>query len=123
MQIVHRLDVGERRAHSVLYLGLVERGSGKLLLGGCEPQRTFGGGADADGDALRLAVVAERDLRRRRHKGEVAAPGIHFKKRDADLVALPNREVHAGEAGAGRQRGDHRADEEFIRRHVEGLAA
>ena len=89
-----------------------------LLLGAVEPQRKIGHRADADGDAFAFAVVAKLDLRRRRHEGEVAAPRIHLVKADADLFTPPNRKAHAGQHRAGRQRRDHRPDEEIARRDL-----
>ncbi len=94
VQIGERLDIGERLAHRRVHRLGIERAARQLLLGALEPHGKIGGRADADGDALAFAVVAELDLRRRRHEGEIAAPRVHLVKADADF-AVPNRKAHA----------------------------
>ena len=58
------------------------------------------------------AVLVERDLRRRRGKGEIAAAGIDLVETDADARLVPDRKAHRREAAGRGQRRHHRPDEE-----------
>src|SRR5581483_8643235 len=95
VQVVERRDIGERGAHRLADACRIERAAGQLALGGVEPDRRFGRGADADGDPLAVAAAVQFDLRRRGDKGEIAAPCIDLMETAADL-ALPDRKAQAG---------------------------
>ena len=55
----------------------------------------------------------ERDLRRRRHEGEIALPRIDLVEAHADPRLRPDRKARLGKAGGQRQRGHHRPEEEI----------
>ena len=57
--------------------------------------------ADAERDPSAAAVVVERDLRRRRDKGEIALAGVDLVEADADARLAPDRKAHCRQA-AGR---------------------
>ena len=77
-----------------------------------EPQRHGGDAADTKRDTPAAAVVVERDLRRRRGKGEIAAARIDLVEADADARLAPDRKAHRREAAGRGQRRHHRPDEE-----------
>ena len=85
MQVVERLDIGERfldrRAHRIRFEGA----AGQLPFGAVQPNGVIGRRADADGDPFAFVVGAKFDLRRRRHESKIAAARIHLMKAGADL--------------------------------------
>ena len=87
VQVVQRLDIGERLAHRFVHRLGVERAAVNCC--SALSSRIGKSVAAPTPMAMRLAcaVGAKLDLRRRRHEGEVAAPRVHFVKADADLAA------------------------------------
>src|ERR1700690_1870870 len=102
VQVVERVDIAERLLSRGADRFRVERAAGQLPLGALQANRMIGSGADADHDAFAFVVSAKLDLRRRRDESKIAAARIHLMKAAADLVALPTRESHGGQAGAFR---------------------
>ena len=95
VQIGERLDIGERVAHRRVHRLVVERACPSSCCSALSSRMGKSVAAPTP-MAMRLAfaVVAELDLRRRRHEGEIAAPRIHLVKADADF-AEPDRKAHA----------------------------
>ena len=97
VQIVERLDVGERgRTASAHAFRRRARCRSIAARHSSSRSGTSVAAADADGERCARAVAVERDLRRRRDEGEVAAPRIHLVEADADPRLGPNRKAHAG---------------------------
>jgi hypothetical protein len=84
MQVRQQLDIGERRADRLargrfLRARADERGRHRV-----QSQRGRRDATNAQRDTPAGAGLVERDLRRRRGKGEIAAAGVDLVKTDAD---------------------------------------
>src|SRR5258705_13788459 len=90
MQVGQRLDIGERRAHGVAGDRFLRPRADERIGHRIESQRARRYAADAQRDTPADAVVVERDLRRRRGKGEIAPAGIDLMEADADALLAPD---------------------------------
>ena len=115
MQIAHRIDIGRGGIDRFRHRCRIQPGANQRRH--IEPQRPVADAADAERDLEAAAVIVERDLRCRGDERKIRAPRADLEKADADALVRPDRKPDRADAFALIDRGQHRPDEEIIRRH------